>query len=394
MSTVPGSVFRRLLFWCHLACGVSAGLLILLMSATGVLLTYEHQLVDRAARGNEVVPTAGAPKLSADQLASKAQALAAPGARLNLVFDASPLAPVQVSAGRETVALLDPFTGDAIEDASAGHRRFFSSVERLHRWLGADSRSKVASLLDIANLMFLFIIASGIYLWLPAVWRWRTLRGLMLFRSRYVNAKVRDFSWHHVFGFWALLPLLLIAASGVVMSYPWANRLVFAAFGEQAPQRSGGGGNAGAPRADAGASAAAGTTVPLQQLLDAAAAQDPRWRRITLPAQPRGDRVDVTMELQSTERRPPRRTLTLSTTDGSVLAAPPVQATVQTPGQRARSWLRFVHTGEQYGLMGQTIAGLASLAACLLVYTGLALAWRRLIVPLYRPDSARRPASG
>jgi uncharacterized iron-regulated membrane protein len=41
--------------------------------------------------------------------------------------------------------------------------------------------------------------------------------------------------------------------------------------------------------------------------------------------------------------------------------------------------VRFAHTGEQYGVLGQTIAAVASLLACVLVYTGLALAWRRLI---------------
>jgi uncharacterized iron-regulated membrane protein len=53
-------------------------------------------------------------------------------------------------------------------------------------------------------------------------------------------------------------------------------------------------------------------------------------------------------------------------------------------GQKARTWFRFVHTGEQYGVIGQTIAGIASLAACFLVYTGLALAYRRLIRPVFR----------
>jgi uncharacterized iron-regulated membrane protein len=43
--------------------------------------------------------------------------------------------------------------------------------------------------------------------------------------------------------------------------------------------------------------------------------------------------------------------------------------------------MRFVHTGEQYGLIGQTLAAIASLAACLLAYTGLALAFRRLVLP-------------
>ena len=47
-------------------------------------------------------------------------------------------------------------------------------------------------------------------------------------------------------------------------------------------------------------------------------------------------------------------------------------------GRRFRSWLRFAHTGEFYGLTGQTVAGLASAGGAVLVYTGIALALRRL----------------
>ncbi|MDP2391247.1 MAG: PepSY domain-containing protein, partial [Acidobacteriota bacterium] len=48
-------------------------------------------------------------------------------------------------------------------------------------------------------------------------------------------------------------------------------------------------------------------------------------------------------------------------------------------GRRARSWLRFAHTGEFYGLAGQTIAGIVSGGSVVLVYTGLALACRRFM---------------
>ena len=40
-------------------------------------------------------------------------------------------------------------------------------------------------------------------------------------------------------------------------------------------------------------------------------------------------------------------------------------------------WLRWLHTGEALGVVGQTIAGLASLGAAVLVWTGLSLALRR-----------------
>ncbi len=46
-----------------------------------------------------------------------------------------------------------------------------------------------------------------------------------------------------------------------------------------------------------------------------------------------------------------------------------------SPGRKTCTWGRWLHTGEAGGIVGQTIAGIASLAAFLLVWTGLALAW-------------------
>jgi uncharacterized iron-regulated membrane protein len=124
-----------------------------------------------------------------------------------------------------------------------------------------------------------------------------------------------------------------------------------------------------------------------EQLLNMAKAQFSPWHRITLPLTAGGASIELSAELVSPAARPPRQTLTLDTRDASViqLSPPPVAgASMQSPGQRARVWFRFIHTGEQYGIVGQSLAGLASLAACFLAYTGLALAWRRLVLPVLR----------
>ncbi len=155
---------------------------------------------------------------------------------------------VTVSRGRDGSLLLNPVDGSVLQDASAGQREFFRVVENWHRRLAGEGTSTRAKLIDYGNLLFLFIIVSGIYIWLPQVWRWRNLRFLMFFQTKYVNAKARDFNWHHVFSFWMLIPLFVISLSGVVMSFDWANRMVYAAYGEEAPQRRGGGaGGAGNP---------------------------------------------------------------------------------------------------------------------------------------------------
>jgi len=392
MAKVPGSIFRRTLFWAHLSCGVTAGILIFIMSITGALLAYERQIVESRAAANRVALSKEAAGLSADQLIEKARAAAPQSAQLNLVFDTDPTRPVSATFGRQEI-LLHPQSGAVLADATANTKSFFRIVENVHRWLGGDARGTGADLMHLANLLFMFIVVSGVYLWLPAAWNWPILRGRMLFRTSYVNSKVRDYNWHHAFSFWVFIPLFLIAMSGVVMSYPWANTLLFSIYGEQPPpQRQGppggpGAGMNGPERNGPDADDATTQHVSAQQLLDVARSTFVDWQRITLPANIRGKSIDLTAELKSAEARTPRQTLTLSTLDASVirLAAPsPGQGNSQSPGQRARGWIRFVHTGEQYGVTGQTVAAIASLAACFLAYTGIALAWRRLIAPLYQ----------
>lgn len=389
MAAVPGSIFRRIIFWAHLSCGVTAGVFILVMSASGVLLTYEHQMTESAARRNFVAVSSDKQTLNADQLADIAHQVLPQGARASLVFDAEPGAPVTVSRVREGALLLNPFDGSVIEDASTGRRDFFRVVENWHRWLGGSSQDARAKLIDYGNLAFLFIIVSGIYIWLPHVWRWRVLRGLMLFHTKYINAKVRDFNWHHVFSFWMLVPLFIISLSGVMMSFPWANKLVYAAYGETVPERRGQQGAADAPAGAPSQTPGDSTQrASLETLRQVAIAQIPDWKRMTIPLTARGAQIEITTELKSSEVRAPRQAVTLSTADASVIRLQAPQQNAQTPGQRARSWLRFAHTGEQFGVVGQTVAGIASLAACFLVYTGLALAWRRLIRPLFRRSAA------
>lgn len=46
-------------------------------------------------------------------------------------------------------------------------------------------------------------------------------------------------------------------------------------------------------------------------------------------------------------------------------------------GMKARVWIRFLHTGEAFGLIGKIVATLATAASLVLEYTGFALSWRR-----------------
>ena len=113
------------------------------------------------------------------------------------------------------------------------------------------------------------------------------------------------------------------------------------------------------------------------------------WRSINLriPAGP--TRRSCSPSISGYAGQPQKRgTLTLNRSVGRSGEL----GTVLEPVDRAavRTWLRFVHTGEFYGLTGQTIAGVVSVGGGVLVYTGLALAFRRFVAWRARRRSPTR----
>src|SRR5690349_1830094 len=70
----PMNLFRKVLFWCHLTVGVIAGIVILVMSVTGVLLAYERQITYWADTRNYHIapPSPEATRLSVEALLAKA----------------------------------------------------------------------------------------------------------------------------------------------------------------------------------------------------------------------------------------------------------------------------------------------------------------------------------
>ncbi|MBB4022492.1 MULTISPECIES: PepSY-associated TM helix domain-containing protein [Actibacterium] len=376
---------RRVFFWAHLVAGVAAGLVIVFLSVTGALLTYERQIIAWAEKGSLALPAeAGAP-LSADALATVAEQIGK-GAATSLVLRDDPAAPVTVRTGRSNTTLVDPYSGVVLEDGAAGVRAFFDYVTRLHRWFAMEgvARETAAAITGAANLVFLFILGSGIVLWWPKKWKWRLVRMNLVFRRGLPNAKARDYNWHHVFGIWALIPLIVVVATAVVFSYPWANRAVYAAFGEEVPARSGPPGAAPLANQSQGNARMDGDPAgqQLQAIVDDAKLRLPEWRSITLSLPDAAAPVELRVD-SGTGGQPTRQTTLTYAADNAQLVSERGFVD-ESPATRARMLIRFLHTGEALGIIGQTIAGLASLASVILAYTGLALAWRRLVTPLLR----------
>ncbi|WP_203292219.1 PepSY-associated TM helix domain-containing protein [Maricaulis parjimensis] len=381
--------FRDIIFWTHLVAGLVTGAFVLIMSVTGVLLTYERQMIRWAENAAVEAPSPDSVPMGADELVLAARAAGARDGHV-ITLPRNPSDAVEVSAGRRNSFLLNPYTGEVMEEAGAGTQAFFSRLMRIHRWLAfTGSRSELGATLNGAsNLVFALLILTGLYLWLPKLWKWSFIKLNLLFRRQYPTTKAKHYNWHHVAGFWFALPLLAIVLTGAVFSYSWANRLVYAAFGEEPGRR----GPATVSDAAAPAETAAPLAAPasLETLIAQAVAHDGPGRRIaiTLPA-PTDTELEMRVDFGNGAQADRITTLVLARDGSGVTAVNPGEPASQA--SQARRFIRFLHTGEVYGFWGQTIAGLASLFAILLVYTGACLGVSRLN-RMIRQRAGRRAA--
>jgi uncharacterized iron-regulated membrane protein len=363
---------RTLLFWTHLTAGVTAGVVILIMSITGVLLTYERQLIewsDRAYRSTP--PSPDAERLSLEALLARAKAQRPNSTPTAITLRADSFAPAALAVGSTTV-YQDVYSGSLLGEPSTDLRAAMSQLRAWHRWLSMDGETRAIgkAVSGWANLIFLFIVLSGMCLWIPRRWGWPNLRAVVFFRSG-LRGKARDFNWHNVIGIWCAIPLAIIVACAAPISFPWANALVYRIAGETVPPPANAAGNH--RRQD---QSAVRYATGVSALWARAEQQVPDWRSINLRLPTTADRTATFAIDSGTGGQPQRRsTLTLEIRTGSVVRWEPFES--QSLGRRLRSWTRFTHTGEYYGLIGQTLAGLVSSGAVVLVCTGLTLALRR-----------------
>jgi len=393
---------RTVLFWAHLTAGVICGSVVFIMSFTGAAISLQPQILAWAERDLRIVrpPRDGAQWLGPAAIVENVRRRR-PGAIVTGVsreYGAEQAAAVTIAASetaaggapaQQTTVYVDPYTGTILgqADATTPWRRFFRSATDWHRWLALDGGSRTTGrwITGVSNAAFLFLGLSGIVLWIPRVWSAAAFRAVALFRGG-LTGKARDFNWHNVIGIWSGAVVVVLTFTGMGISFPKTYDFIYSVTGIQRPPQVQG------PRPEAQArerqsrepsadARGAGPAAPaITESIDAAWQRAelslPTWRSITMRL-PQRNGQPITFTMNDRERLNPmaRSTLTVDAATASVVRWEPYESLMA--GQRLRTWMRFGHTGELWGLPGQIVAGLACVGGCVLAITGFSLAIRR-----------------
>src|SRR5688572_12571932 len=117
-------MIRKLIFWPHLVIGIVAGLIILFLSVTGVLLMYEKQMVRAWEWDSRAYAPAGVTQpMRVDDLVKKVIADGKPAPSKVTVWN-DPKAPVELAIPREGRLLVNAYTGAAISNGAPALREF------------------------------------------------------------------------------------------------------------------------------------------------------------------------------------------------------------------------------------------------------------------------------
>jgi uncharacterized iron-regulated membrane protein len=376
---------RRSIFWIHLACGLAAGGVIAIMSVTGVAIAFEQEILAWADREASRIPalTIEARPRPLEQLRADIQATRPDFPVTGFEVPRDPAKAYTAYSGWGNKLYVNPYTGELRASEAKGVHDVIHLLEEWHRWLAFPEEHYLTGKLitGICNLAFLGLCLTGLYLWWPKALRWPALKRSLWF-AKTKTAKAREFNWHNVFGIWSLPVLVVLVATAVAISFAWGHRLVFAAFGEEAPKSRNYGMMAVAPPTVP--TPPSGTQpVSLATAIAELSATFPEWETIGVQF-PRPGTVSDTAILPPLDfgvtvpdTMPSRAFIPVKSNPytGEILQA--VRFQDRSPGLQARVWVRFIHTGAAFGLVGKIVATAATLASLVLVYTGFALSWRR-----------------
>lgn len=235
-------IFRKI----HLWLSVPFGIFITLICFSGAMLVFEKEITEWCRPEVYFVEEANGRPLPADSLmrlvsATLPDSVEATG--VTIPSDPERTWQVSLSKPRRASLYVNPYTGEIT--GRSERLAFYDTMFHLHRWMMGSSTGFGKLLVGVSTLMLVFILVTGILMWLSN--RKKPLRKSLVISFTKGWPKF----WHdlHVAGgIYTTIFLLAIALTGLTWSFSWYRTGFYGMLGVEASAGSHGGGHGGAER--------------------------------------------------------------------------------------------------------------------------------------------------
>ena len=227
----------------HLWLSVPTGIIITLVCFSGAMLVFEKEITEAIKPELYFVKEAKGEPIPMQQLMEKVEETLPDSVSISgvTVFaDSTRTYQVSLSKPRRASIYVNQYTGEVT--GRSERLPFFNTMFHLHRWLLGSSSSVGKLLTGICTLVLVFILITGILMWL-------TNRNKPLKASLAIHVtKGWGRFWHdlHVAGgIYTTIFLLAMALTGLTWSFSWYRTGFYACFGVESSEKDGAHGEGG-----------------------------------------------------------------------------------------------------------------------------------------------------
>ncbi len=238
---------KKIWFKIHWFLGITAGIILLVVGTTGAIMSFEKEILKAINQDSYVVkPPLDKSKLGAKELLEKFQTQM-PEAKINgITFfsDKESSSIINVAGkgeGKEARKgkdyFINPYTAEILPNIKG--KEFFSFVLRLHRWLALPNevREVGKQTVAISTISLIVLIISAIVIY------WGRIKNAF-FKSFTFSFKHKGRAFlstmHSSIGMWVIPFYLLASLTGLSWSYGWYNNMLYSIAGVEKPKREGG----------------------------------------------------------------------------------------------------------------------------------------------------------
>jgi uncharacterized iron-regulated membrane protein len=223
--------FRKIAYQLHVWLGLTSGLIIVIIAATGCILAFEDELKQLIHPQRYFVEKIEQKKLPLSELTLKAEKALPDSLKIKRVQISSDPSRTYVfrtlKMNNEALSFwgtyiyyyrvyVDPYSG-RIQEVENAKKDFFEIVLDLHRRLLLGEKIG-KTITGYSTLIFTIILLSGLVIWYPRKMSKAMLKGMFFIKTS-ANWKRINYDVHNVLGFYAVIPLLLICYSALIWSF-------------------------------------------------------------------------------------------------------------------------------------------------------------------------------
>jgi uncharacterized iron-regulated membrane protein len=243
MPINPKSKINRIITWLHLWLGLISGIIVVIVSLTGCLFTFQKEITEWVHKKELFItpPPEHAPVLSVEVLTRKAEQVLGPGKPVTYITAyADPRRAWEFMAYKEgdpdaftfpgevacyASAFVNPYTGEVTGTIDYMHN-FFVIVKYIH-WSLYLSTKYGQPIVGWGTLIFVISLITGVVMWFPK--RWNKAEKNKSFKVRWKGTWKRlNYDLHNVLGFYVVLIALILGLTGMVYSFSWFSNAVYA----------------------------------------------------------------------------------------------------------------------------------------------------------------------